>query len=89
MTNLLQMSVVISIVLVQFPAIAVTDYEIEAASNDETFIINGEAFKAHTYCLGWEKDDRVVFLEGSPNGACASATLYNRRTKETCEVWCE
>jgi len=83
------MSVFTSFMLAQFPAIAATDYEIEAASNDETFIINGEVFKAQTYCLGWEKDDRVIFLEGSPFGACASATLYNRRTKDTCEVWYE
>jgi hypothetical protein len=89
MRNLLQMSVVISFVLVQHPAIAATDYEIEAVSNDETFIINGEVFKARTYCLGWEKDDRVIFLEGDPSGACVSAALYNRRTKDTCEVWCE
>ena len=38
MTNLLQMSVFTSFMLAQFPAIAATDYEIEAASNDETFI---------------------------------------------------
>jgi hypothetical protein len=42
MRNLLQMLVVISFVLVQHPAIAATDYEIEAGSNDETFIINDE-----------------------------------------------
>ena len=83
------MSVVTSFMLVQFPSIAATDYEIEAAANDETFIINGEVFKARTYCFGWEKDDHVIFLEGSPSGACASATLYNRRTEDTCEVWCE
>ena len=34
MTNLLQMSVFTSFMLAQFPAIAATDYEIEAASND-------------------------------------------------------
>jgi hypothetical protein len=28
-------------------------YEIEAAVNDEKFIINGESFEAKTYCLGW------------------------------------
>ena len=89
MTNLLKMSVFTSFVLAQFPAIAATDYDIEAAHNDETFIIDGEAFKAQTYCLGWEKDDRVIFFEGSPFGACASATLYNRCTKDTCGVWCE
>jgi len=70
-------------------ATAVADYEIEAASNDETFIINGEVFKAQSYCIGWGKGDRVIFLEGDPFGTCSSAKLYNRRMKETCDVWCE
>jgi hypothetical protein len=66
-----------------------TSYRIEAAANDETFIINGEVFKAKTYCLGWDEGERVIFMEGSPFGACSSATLYNKNRKETCEVWCE
>jgi len=64
-------------------------YEIEVAHNDELFIINGEKFEAQTYCLGWEEGDQVLFLEGSPYGACASATLLNLRTREKCDVWCE
>ena len=64
-------------------------YEIEAAVNEEYFIINGEKFDAKTYCLGWEEGDMVVFVDGSPLGACASATLYNVTRRETCEVWCE
>jgi len=64
-------------------------YVIEIAHNDDLFIINGERFEAQTYCLGWEKGDRVLFLEGSPFGACASAELYNLRTREKCSVWCE
>ena len=64
-------------------------YEIEVAHNDEFFIINGEKFEAQTYCLGWEEGDQVLFLDGSPYGACASATLMNLRTREKCDVWCE
>lgn len=64
-------------------------YPIEVSDNDELFIINGETFEAKTYCFGMEPGDRVVFLEGSVFGACASATLYNLRTEKTCEVWCE
>ncbi len=64
-------------------------YEIEVAHNDELFIINGEKFEAQTYCLGWEEGDEVLFLEGSPLGACASAELLNLRTREKCDVWCE
>jgi hypothetical protein len=65
------------------------NYEIEVAHNDELFIINGEKFEAQTYCLGWEEGDEVLFLDGSPFGACASAELFNLRTREKCDVWCE
>ncbi len=62
---------------------------IETSHNDELFIINGEKFEAKTYCFNMEEDDEVMFLDGSPFGACASATLLNLRTREKCEVWCE
>ncbi len=88
MKNLLPLSA-IACLSFTLQAIAAPEYEIEAASNDETFIINGEVFKAQTYCIGWDKGDRVIFLEGDPSGACASAKLYNRRTEETCDLWCE
>ncbi len=65
------------------------EYEIEVSHKDELFIINGEKFKAKTYCFNMEKGDRVLFIEGSALGACASATLLNMRTKDKCDVWCE
>lgn len=64
-------------------------YIIEASANDETFVINGEVFKAKTYCFGFEKGDRVRFLSGSPLGACTSATILNALSGRTCNVWCE
>jgi hypothetical protein len=64
-------------------------YVIEASANDETFVINGEVFKAKTYCFGFEKGDRVMFLSGSAPGVCASATILNMRSGQTCDVWCE
>ncbi|MGA8489680.1 MAG: hypothetical protein WB711_04610 [Terriglobales bacterium] len=64
-------------------------YTIEASANDETFVINGEVFKAKTYCFNFDKSDRVKFIDGSPLGACASATLLNLRTGKVCEVWCQ
>ncbi len=64
-------------------------YTIETSHNDEVFIINGEKFEAKTYCFNMEEDDEVIFLDGSPFGACASATLLNLRTREKCEAWCE
>lgn len=33
-----------------------------------------------TYCSNMEKGDRVIFLDGSALGACATATLLNLRT---------
>jgi len=64
-------------------------YIVEAATNDETLVINGEVFKAKTYCFGFEKSDRVKFMSGSPYGACTTATLLNLANGKTCEVWCE
>lgn len=64
-------------------------YPIEIAVDDELFIINGEKFKAHTYCLGWSKGEHIQFIEGSSLGACASAKLLNIERGEVCEVWCE
>jgi hypothetical protein len=71
------------------PADALTTFEIETSNNDDVFIINGEKFEAKTYCFNMEEGDQVIFLEGSPYGACASASLLNLRTKQKCEVWCE
>lgn len=68
---------------------AASEYEIEKSINDETFIINGEVFKAKTYCFNVNDGDKVIFIDGSAYGACASAEFLNLRTKNTCEVWCE
>ena len=64
-------------------------YEIEVSHNDELFVINGEKFEAKSYCFNMDEGDRVIFIEGSALGVCASATLLNLRTKQKCEVWCE
>ncbi|MCB0486655.1 MAG: hypothetical protein KDC47_10705 [Flavobacteriaceae bacterium] len=64
-------------------------HKIEVSYNDELFIINGEKFKAKTYCFNMKEGDAVIFIEGSALGSCASATLVNLRTKNKCEVWCE
>jgi len=56
-------------------------YVIEAAANDETFAINGDVFKAKTYCFGFDRGDRVEFVSGSALGACASATPAGRLAK--------
>ena len=64
-------------------------YVVQAVADDETFVINDEVFKAKTYCFNFEKGDKVIFISGSPFGACASAQLLNLRTDRVCEVWCE
>lgn len=66
-----------------------TSYTIDFSHNDELFIINGEKFKAKTYCFGMEQGDRVFFVEESPFGACTSAKLINTRNEKLCDVWCE
>ena len=68
---------------------AVDMYEIQVSKNDEIFVINDELCKAKTYCFQMEVGDQVIFLEGSPYGACASAEVLNLRTKKRCELWCE
>lgn len=77
------------LLLVSATAIAITSYSIEVSHDDELFIINGEKFEAKTSCFNMKEGDKVIFLEGSPYGACASAELLNLRTKNTCRVWCE
>jgi hypothetical protein len=64
-------------------------YPVEGSVNDETFIINGEVFKAKTYCFNVDKVDRVKFIEGSALGACASAKFLNTRSGDVCDVWGE
>ncbi|MGD9686433.1 MAG: hypothetical protein AB7U43_05605 [Desulfobacter sp.] len=71
------------------PALAATEFKIEVSHNDELFIINGEKYEAKTYCFDMEEGDYVIFIEGSPMGACTTAKLLNLRTKRVCEVWCE
>lgn len=80
--------ILFNLILVQ-SAFAATSYEVEKSVNDETFIINGEVFKARTYCFNVNDGDRVIFLSGSPYGACAMAEFLDLRTKKTCKVWCE
>ncbi|MBU8978011.1 MULTISPECIES: hypothetical protein [unclassified Lysobacter] len=68
--------------------LAADSYEIEVSHDDELFIINGEKFEAKTWCPDMEEGDEVIFIEGSPYGACASAKLLNLRTEKICNVWC-
>ena len=83
------MKKIIIVTLMISSLFAMSEYTIEMAHNDEVFIINDEKFEAKTYCMGWDTGDIVVFIDGSPYGACATATLYNKTRSEKCEVWCE
>ncbi len=64
-------------------------YLLEVSANDDVFVINGERFQAQTYCFDMREGDPIVFLKGSPLGACASAELLNTRNGRSCKVWCE
>ena len=63
-------------------------HRIQHSINDEVFIIGGEKYKAKTYCFGFDKDDNVIFLKGTP-GICVSAKLIHLRSGKSCDVWCE
>ena len=89
MQKLLNWTSLTALLIVASTVSAATEYEIEVSHNDEIFIINGEKYEAKTYCFNMEEGDRVIFLDGSPYGACASAKILNLRTKKVCEVWCE
>ena len=62
---------------------------VEASDHDDVFVINGNNYRARTYCFNVEVGDRVVFIKGSAWGTCTTATFINLRTGESCEVWCE
>ena len=79
----------ILLAMITMPVFSAASYEIEATADDKTFIINDELFGAKTYCMNWDEGQRVIFIEGSPYGACATAVLYNLDREEKCEVWCE
>lgn len=64
-------------------------HEVQASVDDETFVINGEIFKAKTYCFGIMKGDEIIFVDGNANGACSSASFVVLRNSRKCEVWCE
>lgn len=64
-------------------------YPVEAAVNDETFIIKGEVFKAQTHCFNVNRGDRVKFVDGGEAGGCVAAKFLNIRTGDVCAVWCE
>lgn len=65
-----------------------TLYTVEKTANDEIFIINGQVFKAKTFCFGVNDGDKVLFTEGNANGVCISATFVDTNTNTTCRVWC-
>jgi hypothetical protein len=76
----------VAFIALAFSANAATSYVIEVSHNDVIFIINGGKYEAKTYCFNMKEGDRVIFLEGSPSGACSSAKLLNLRTNKICTV---
>lgn len=70
-------------------AFSATEYLVEKAVKDETFIINGEVFKAKTFCMDLHEGNKVIFIDGSPLGVCVSARVLNLNSKTTCDLWCE
>lgn len=65
------------------------EYVIEEAFDDEKFLINGSVFEAQSYCMDLNEGDRVIFVSGSPHGACSNAEVVNVMTGSKCSLWCE
>ena len=62
---------------------------IEMVDDSGRFIINGRRFApAVPACGHWVAGERIRFVSGDLNGACATAVIYNYRWRETCEVAC-
>lgn len=89
MENIVRWTTFTALLIINSTSIAANEYEIGLSHSDERFIINDEKYKAKTYCFDMKKGDRVIFLEGSPYGACVSAELLDLRTETVCNVWCE
>lgn len=64
-------------------------YEVEKVLSNGYYIINGITFRPHTACNMLQKNDKVKFIKGSPNGDCVSATIADLRTHSTCLLFCE
>jgi len=64
-------------------------YPVQKALNNEVFEINGNRYEAMTACEGIDEGDWVVFLQGSPYGACSSAVIQNLHTGAKCSLWCD
>ncbi len=78
----------VSLLLVS-EAIGDVYYQIDKEIDSEVFVINGEVYRAQTYCFNLYEGDLVRFIEGSPYGACVSAKIYNRNRNSICDLWCE
>jgi hypothetical protein len=81
--------ILIILALFTIGAFAYATYMVEFAHSSQVFIINGNKYLAKTVCFNLYAGDRVMFIEGSPYGACSKATVVNMRNHEACELWCE
>lgn len=64
-------------------------YPVQKIIENEVFIINGYRYEAMTVCEGIDEGDWVVFLQGSPYGACSSAVIQSLHNGAKCSLWCD
>jgi hypothetical protein len=66
-------------------------YAIESSVDVDggNLLVNGVEFAAKGFCHDYQFGDSVIFLNGSPEGACTEALLLNLRNNESCDVWCQ
>jgi ribosomal protein S17 len=70
------------------PSVVAMSY-VQASPSAGSFLIDGIAFHAKVPCSDLRDGDPVIFLEGTPTGACVSAQILNVRSEEACELTCE
>ncbi len=64
-------------------------YEVDKVLSNGYYIINGVTFKPHSACKMLQKNDKVKFIHGSPNGDCVSAKIADLRSNSTCLLFCD
>ena len=66
-----------------------SSYVVQQAIADEFFVINDNRYRARTYCFNLDVGDQVLFTDGSPYGACSSASVVILKNRDRCDLWCE
>jgi hypothetical protein len=64
-------------------------YVVQAVTDAGSIVIGDRTFQQRRLCHGLRDGDRVLFVSGGPNRACATATFVVARTEGVCTVSCD